>query len=74
MSQDDEIKKLKDIAKDTTDLNIVNNIIYNLAAYGPKSIPAISDIINYQANTDIRSYGLETIEKIKEKIHSYSPF
>ena len=46
MSHDDEIKRLKAIGLETRDLNIVHNIIYNLAAYGPKSIPAISAIID----------------------------
>ncbi len=67
MSHDDEIKRLKDIGLETRDLNIVHNIIYNLAAYGPKSIPAISAIIYTQADKNVRSYGFKTIQRIKEK-------
>jgi hypothetical protein len=74
MSHDDEIKRLKDIGLETRDLNIVHNIIYNLSAYGPKSISAISDIIDTQADIEVRSYGLETIERIKEKSISFNRF
>jgi hypothetical protein len=74
MSHEDEIKKLKDIGLETRDLSIVHNVIYNLSAYGPKSIPAISDIIDTQANINIRSYGLETIERIKEQSISVNQF
>ena len=74
MSHEDEIKKLKDIGTETRDLSIVHNVIYNLSAYGPKSIPAISDIIDTQADINIRSYGLETIERIKEKSISFNHF
>ncbi|UCE73837.1 MAG: hypothetical protein JSV56_12575 [Methanomassiliicoccales archaeon] len=69
MSQEEEIKKLIEIGTETADLNIVNNIIYNLAAYGPKSIPAINELVDRHPNTEIRDYGMETIKKIKE--HSY---
>lgn len=74
MSHEDEIKKLKDIGLETRDLNVVHNVILNLAAYGPKSIPAISDIIDTQADIYVRSYGLETIERIKEKSISFNRF
>jgi hypothetical protein len=74
LSHDDEIKRLKDIGLETRDLNIVNNVIYNLAAYGPKSIPAITTIIDTQADIDVRSYGLETIERIKERSVSVAQF
>jgi hypothetical protein len=74
MSHDDEIMRLKDIGLETRDLNIVHNVIYNLAAYGPKSIPAITAIIDTQANRDVRSYGLITIEKIKERSISFNRF
>ncbi|UCE36042.1 MAG: hypothetical protein JSW00_10820 [Thermoplasmata archaeon] len=67
MTQEEEIEKLKEIGFETKDLKIVNSIIYNLAAYGPKSIPAISQIIDFQGNREIRTYGLKTIQEIKQK-------
>lgn len=74
MSHDEEIETLRDIANETENLNIVNNIIFNLAAYGPKSIPAISEIIDRKPSKEVRSYGLETIRKIKRQIHSRHSF
>jgi hypothetical protein len=65
LSHDEEIERLKDIGMETTNLNIVNNVIYNLSAYGHKSIPVITEIINTKSSSEIRTYGLETIEKIK---------
>jgi hypothetical protein len=67
MSHIEEIERLLTIAKETKDLKIVNNIIFNLAAYGPKSIPAINQIINDQTETIVRVYGRETIRRIKEQ-------
>ena len=66
MSQDEEITRLLTIAKETKDLKIVNHIIFNLAAYGPKSISAINEIIDDQTDMQIRIYGRETIRRIKE--------
>jgi hypothetical protein len=67
MSHEEEIRKLTDIAAETENLNIVNTVIFNLAAYGPKSIPAISEIIEGKNSTTVRSYGMKTIEQIKHR-------
>lgn len=65
MSQAEEIKRLKDIGMETSNFNIVNNVILNLSAYGHKSIPVITEIINNQPNREVRTFGMETIERIK---------
>jgi len=74
MSQEEEIKKLTDIATETENLNIVNTVISNLAAYGPKSIPAISEIIEQRHSTEVRSYGMKAIQKIKQRSQSHNSF
>jgi hypothetical protein len=66
MSQAEEIDRLIEIAKDTKDLNIVNNIIYNLSAYGARSIPAINEIMDDSPELEVRMYGTQAIEKIME--------
>jgi hypothetical protein len=66
MSQEEEIDRLIEIAKETKDLNIVNNIIYNLSAYGPKSIPAINEIMDDSSDSGVRLFGTQAIEKILE--------
>ena len=43
-----------------------NHIIFNLAAYGPRSISAISEIIDDQTEMQVRIYGRETIRRIRE--------
>ena len=65
MSQAEEIKRLKDIGMETSNFNIVNNVILNLSSYGHKSIPVITEIINNQPSREVRTYGMETIERIK---------
>ena len=67
MTHEEEIKTLLDIAAETENLNIVNTVIFNLAAYGPKSIPAISRIMEKKHYTEVRSFGTKTIEKIKRQ-------
>lgn len=74
MSQEEEIKKLTVIATETENLNIVNTVIINLAAYGPKSIPAISEIIGQKHSTEVRSYGMKAIKKIKLRSQSHNSF
>lgn len=69
MSQEEEIDRLIKISKETNDLKIVHNIIFNLAAYGPKSIPAINEIIDDKSDSEVRTYGRETIKKIKDHEH-----
>jgi hypothetical protein len=69
MSQEEEIDRLIVIAKESRNFKIVHNIIFNLAAYGPKSIPAINEIINDQSSSEVRLYGMETIKKIKDHEH-----
>jgi hypothetical protein len=66
MSQDEEIERLLKIARETEDLKIVNTVIFNLAAYGTRSIPAINKIIDDQKDMDVRMYGRETIKLIME--------
>lgn len=66
MSQEEEIERLLVMARETKDLKIVNTIIFNLAAYGPKSITAINQIINEQTEKEVRIYGRETIRRIME--------
>jgi hypothetical protein len=71
MSQEDEIARLLKIASETKELKIVSQVIFNLAAYGPKSIPALNKIIDVQPNSDIRIYARETIQRIKEENGPY---
>ena len=67
MTQEEEIQRLLKIASETKELKIVSQIIFNLAAYGPKSIPALNQIITIQPDTEVRQYARETIRRIKEE-------
>jgi hypothetical protein len=67
MSQEEEIERLLKIASETSELKIVSQIIFNLAAYGPKSIPALNQIIIGQPDSEVRMYARETIRRIKQE-------
>jgi hypothetical protein len=61
-----EMNRLKDIGLETSNTKIVHYVILNLSAYGYKSIPAISEIMMNQSNSEVRMYGAQTITKIKQ--------
>lgn len=67
MSQEEEIERLLKIASETSELKIISQIIFNLAAYGPKSIPALNQIIIEQPNSEVRLYARDTIRRIREE-------
>lgn len=64
MSQLMEMERLKEIGIKTTNSNVVHFVIYNLSSYGHKSIPAISDIMASQQDSEVRMYGMQTITRI----------
>lgn len=66
MSQTLEMKRLKDIGIETTNSNVVQYVILNLSAYGHKSIPIISEIMENQPDREVRMYGMQTITRIKQ--------
>jgi hypothetical protein len=66
MSQHWEMERLKNIGIKTTNSNVVHFVIYNLSSYGHKSIPAISEIMENQHDSEVRMYGIETISRIMQ--------
>ncbi len=66
MSQTKEMERLKTIGMETTNTNVVHYVILNLSAYGYKSIPVISEIMQNQPSREIRMYGMQTITRIKQ--------
>ncbi len=66
MSQTNEMKRLRDIGISTNNSNVVHFVIFNLSSYGHKSIPAISEIMANQHDTETRMYGMQTITRIMQ--------
>lgn len=66
MSQTLEMNRLKEIGIETSNTKIVHYVILNLSAYGYKSIPAISEIMKNQPDSEVRMYGAQTITRIKQ--------
>jgi len=65
LSEDEQIRKLKEVALKSILPNVTKKTIDALAAYGEKAIPAVTEIVQNSVIEDIRTYGLEAIEKIK---------
>jgi hypothetical protein len=66
MSQLWEMERLKEIGIKTTNSNVVHFVIYNLSSYGHRSIPAISEIMANQQDSEVRMYGMQTISRIMQ--------
>ena len=67
MSEEEQIKKLKEVGLSTTVPDVKKKVIDTLASYGDKGIPAITEIVKNSTIIDTRMYGLDVIKKIKEK-------
>jgi hypothetical protein len=67
LSEEEQIKRLKDIALTASITDTRKKVIDALSAYGPKAIPAITEIVGQSTITETRLHGLETIKRMKEK-------
>ena len=67
LSEEEQIKKLKEIGLSAEWTHVQKKVIDALEAYGEKGIPAISEIVDKAGWTDVQAYGLEAVKKIKEK-------
>ena len=67
LSEEEQIKKLKEVGLSTTVPDVKKKVIDTLASYGDKGIPAITEIVKNSTIIDTRMYGLDVIKKIKEK-------
>jgi len=65
LSAEEQIDGLKKVAMRAVDSDARKKVIDTLATYGEKAVPAITEIINDALSTDIKEYGLATINKIK---------
>lgn len=66
MSEEEQIRRLKDEGRVTTDPIVRKRAIDALAAFGNNGILPIEDIISITIDNDVKAYALETIRKIKE--------
>jgi len=65
--EEEQMKRLKQIALDSTSASTWKKVMETLATYGEKAIPVIADIIAESMEAEIRDYGLDVIKKIREK-------
>jgi len=67
LSEEEEIEKLKEIAITSGLVEVRKKCIDALAAYGEKAIPAILEVVEHSSIVEVRTHGLETVKKLKEK-------
>ena len=65
LSEDERIKKLKDVAKESTLVNVRKATIDALAAYGERAIPAITEVVESSITEEVKVHGLQTIERLR---------
>jgi len=59
------MSKLKDVAKDSTLVNVRKASIDALAAYGEMAIPDITEVVESSNTEEVKVHGLRTIERLK---------
>jgi hypothetical protein len=64
----EQIQKLKELALESIHGDIKQNTIDTLAAFGEKSMLAITEIINSTNDSQLKNYGLYKIKIIKEGV------
>jgi HEAT repeat protein len=69
MSEEEQVKKLREVALSSTLVNVRKAAIDAIAAYGERAIPAITEVVNSSTTEEVRVHGLQTIKKIKEQSH-----
>lgn len=66
MTEDDEIKRIKEEAEFSNDPKLIMKSIDALEPYGKKVIKDIMDIIEFSPHGGARRHGLAVIERIKK--------
>jgi hypothetical protein len=67
LTEDDEIKSIKEEAELSNDPLIIIKAIDALAGYGERVIADILEILDYNPhNSDVKKHGLEVIERLKK--------
>ena len=67
MSDDKQIYDLKNQYKTTVYPNTRRRILDILVVYGPKAINHINELLSLTVDSDVKAYGLDLIQKIREK-------
>jgi tRNA G26 N,N-dimethylase Trm1 len=67
MSEEEQIRKLKEVGLRSLVTTAKIEAIDALSAYGEKGITAIAEIANNSIVTEVREHALQTIYKVKEE-------
>lgn len=68
MSENEQIKKIRDTAIYTVDSNVKISSIDSLATYGMHGIDPIIDIVGSTIREEVKTHGLDTVKRIRENL------
>jgi hypothetical protein len=68
LSENEQIKKIRDTAIYTVDSNVKISSIDSLATYGMQGIDPIIDIVGSTIREEVKTHGLEAVKRIRQDL------
>lgn len=68
MSENEQIRKIKDTGIYTIDSKVKISSIDSLATYGMQGIDPIMDIVGSTITEEVKTHGLDAVKRIREKL------
>lgn len=68
MSENEQIRKIKDTGIYTVDSKVKISSIDSLATYGMQGIDPIMDIVGSTITEEVKTHGLDAVKRIREKL------
>lgn len=68
MSENEQIRKIKDTGIYTVDSKVKISSIDSLATYGMQGIDPIMDIVGSTLTEEVKTHGLDAVKTIREKL------
>jgi hypothetical protein len=68
LSENEQIKKIRDTAIYTVDSKVKISSIDSLATYGMQGIDPIIDIVGSTIREEVKTHGLDTVKRIRENL------
>jgi hypothetical protein len=68
LSENEQIRKIRDTGIYTVDLKVKISSIDSLATYGMQGIDPIMDIVGSTITEEVKTHGLDAVKRIREKL------
>jgi hypothetical protein len=67
MNNEQQIQRLLNLLKAETSISMRQKLIQTIATYGADALPALFDLMEVEANREVKSYILDMIAGIEKK-------